>query len=283
MVVASQAQFDGLFIATPERVSFSYQLAGLGSRFLALFLDSVILAVVLTLFSLVTVATGLGGPAAAVIVFIAFTVIFNVYFIFFEGLWSGQTPGKKAARLRAVGSSGQPITFEQALMRNLVRNLDFLPFLYGIGIVALFVNGRGQRLGDLAAGTVVVRERASLSLSRLVAMAEQTLSVAHGAPGGPNGAPATEAAFVRQRALRDLEPPLRDFVTAYAARRPRLAQVQRESLAESARAGLARALPSVVAAQGPLAALEHLADQVAGAAPSVPGARPSNPSPPATL
>lgn len=283
--MATQAQYDGLFIATPERVSFTYQLAGLGSRFIALLLDTIILAVAFIVMIMVGAAIGLSGTAAGVLLLIATTAVSNAYFIFFEGLWSGQTPGKKAARLRAVGESGQPITFEQAMMRNLVRNVDFLPFFYGIGIIALFANGRGKRLGDLAAGTVVVRERASLSLSRLVAMSEHTMAVTHAALPGPAGPAAVDTSYVRQRAVRDLDPALRDFVTAYASRRNRLAEPYRASLAESARAGLARALPSVVEVQGPLAALDQLADYITGGVSAPPAPPPTGlppPQPPTT-
>jgi uncharacterized RDD family membrane protein YckC len=263
--VATKAEFDGLFIATPERVSFSYQLAGLGSRIVAQMLDVLILSVVLFVILLATTALSSAGPSAGLVFVIASFLLLNGYFIFFEGLWSGQTPGKKAARLRAVGDAGQPITFEQALMRNLVRNLDFLPALYGVGLVALFANGRGKRLGDMAAGTVVVRERSGLPLARLVAMAETSLATAaqRAASPGPTGVPDT-AAYVRERALRDLDPPLRDFVIAYAGRRRALAQPYKVTLAESARAALARALPAVVVEQGPLAALDQLADYASG-------------------
>jgi uncharacterized RDD family membrane protein YckC len=266
--MATPAQFDGLFIATPERVSFSYQLAGLGSRFMAQVVDLVILTVAMVVVAVGTSAIGLGGPTTTLVLIIASFLFINGYFVFFEGLWSGQTPGKRAARLRAVGDAGQPITFEQALMRNLVRNLDFLPSFYGVGIVALFANGRGKRLGDMAAGTVVVRERASLSLSRLLAMAEWTLATPdQGAVAPASAVPTGDLNYVRQRALRDLDPAMRDFVTAYAARRQRLEAPYRGALAESARAGLARALPAVVAERGALAALDELADYAVGSEP----------------
>ena len=262
--MANQAQFDGLFIATPERVSFSYQLAGLGSRFLAQFVDLIILTIAIVLLTVGTAALGVGGSTTALVLVLGSFIIVNGYFLFFEGLWSGQTPGKRAARLRAVGEAGQPITFEQALTRNIVRNLDFLPFGYGVGLIALFANGRGKRLGDLAAGTVVVRERPHLSLAHLVAMAGRTLQVTEAGSTAATAAAASDAGYVRQRAIRDLEPALRDFVTAYAGRRRSLALAYRTTLAESARAGLSRALPQLVAEQGPLAALDQLADYAVG-------------------
>lgn len=261
--MATQAEFDGLFIATPERVSFSYQLAGLGSRIVAQLLDVLILTVVMIVVALGTAVVST-GPSGGLIFVIASFLLLNGYFIFFEGLWSGQTPGKRITRLRAVGDAGQPITFEQALMRNLVRNLDFLPAFYGVGLIALFANGRGKRLGDMAAGTVVVRERAGLSLARLVSMAEMTLATAAQHAAAPIPAAAAGERYARERVLRDLDPALRDFVTAYATRRRGLAESYRVALAESARAGLARALPTVVAERGPLAALDQLAEYAAG-------------------
>src|SRR5207245_10651733 len=93
--------------------------------------------------------------------------IFWGYFIVSEAVWSGQTLGKRALRLRAVDARGGPITVSQALIRNLVRIVDFLPSYYLVGAIAIFVTHRNQRLGDLAAGTVVVRERQAVSLRDL--------------------------------------------------------------------------------------------------------------------
>src|SRR5947208_13997711 len=93
----------------------------------------------------------------------SFVVIFG-YFWACEAFWSGQTVGKKVFRLRAVGDRGEPMTFVQAGIRNVVRIVDFLPYAYGVGLVVLFVNGRGKRLGDLAAGTTVVKDSDSVAL-----------------------------------------------------------------------------------------------------------------------
>jgi len=111
----------------------------------------------------------------------------------------------------------------------------------------------------------VVRERASLSLPTLVAMAQRTLA-AQGNPLTPEVRVSGDVDYVRQRAVRDLDPSLRDFVIAYASRRPMLGIAYRMTLAESARAGLQRALPAVVSEHGPLAALDTLADYATGVA-----------------
>jgi len=203
--VASTTQYEGLFIATPERVSLAYQLSGLGSRSVAQLIDVLLLTVALVALLLAISAARLGSLLGNLLTALLVFAILNGYFVFFEGLWSGQTPGKRVMRLRVVSEAGQPITFEQSLTRNLVRNFDFIPFGYGIGLVALFANGRGKRLGDLAAGTVVVRERPGVSLGSLVAMSRQALA-AQATAKVPEAGVAGESAYVRQRTVRDLEP-----------------------------------------------------------------------------
>lgn len=239
-----------LVVPTPERVSFEYRLAGPGSRFVAQAIDLLILAGVLIalVFAVITLAVVTGNGRLAVLVFVltTFVLVFG-YFWFFEALWTGQTVGKRVMNLRVVGDRGEPLTFAQAAIRNLVRIIDFAPSAYGLGLAVLFANGRGKRLGDLAAGTVVVREGATVSLAQLV----------RAAPGAAPPPPGPEAA------LRHLEPELRRFVVAYFGRRPALALPQRAYLAQVAQPALQKALPDLVSASGPLAALDHLADQVA--------------------
>ena len=172
------------------------------------------------------------------------------YYPVSEAVWSGKTIGKYAFGLRVVGDQGEPIQVSQAVIRNLIRIVDFLPFFYGIGIIALFWNGRGKRLGDLAAGTVVVRERAPIRLSQLRAGPGPGGT----AEGAPRPAPG-EAALLRQ-----LDPELKRFVVGYAARRQYLDAWRRQVLAARAEPSLRRALPDMVAKQGPAAALDHLAD-----------------------
>ena len=82
------------------------------------------------------------------------------YFIYFEVMGNGQTPGKKAMGLRAVRQDGRPLTLRDSLLRNFMRTVDWMPFGYGLGTLAMLAGGRQQRLGDFVAGTVVVRELA---------------------------------------------------------------------------------------------------------------------------
>jgi len=248
----ADAQGDELVVATPEQVTFGYQLAGPGSRFLAQIIDFPIQVAVLVLALLAGTAAGAlagnSGVATIAIIVLAFVVIWGYYPVS-EAVWSGKTVGKYAFGLRVVGDQGEPIRVSQAVIRNLLRIVDFLPLFYGIGIIALFWNGRGKRLGDLAAGTVVVRERAPIRLSQLRAGGAPELG------GGTARQLPAESALLRQ-----LDPELKRFVLGYAARRQYLEPWRRQVLAARAEPSLRRALPELVAAQGPTVALDHLAD-----------------------
>jgi uncharacterized RDD family membrane protein YckC len=253
-----------LVVATPERVSFDYQVAGLGTRAIAQVLDLLIVVGVLVgvyLFAFAVGAlTNLTALEGIIQILGGFVVVFG-YFWVSEAIWSGQTLGKKAFRLRAVGDRGEPLTFIQAGIRNVVRIIDFLPYGYGVGMVVMFANGKGKRLGDLAAGTIVVKDSDSVGLWQL-----------RGAPPPPPPPPPpnqlTRApvpspytpASAAELTLRRLDPELRRFVASYARRRPELSLDLRVQLASSVQPSLRAALPDVFAQAGPLAALDHLAD-----------------------
>jgi uncharacterized RDD family membrane protein YckC len=240
-----------LVVATPERVSFDYQVAGLGTRAIAQVLDLLIIAGILAAVYFVAFAMAVVGSSIAPLVAVigSFIVIFG-YFWVSESLWSGQTVGKKAFRLRAVGDRGEPLTFAQAGIRNIVRIVDFLPYAYGVGLVVLFVNGKGKRLGDLAAGTIVVKDSDHVWLWQLP-----------GARSQPAPPPAyVAAASAEEMTLRRLDPELRRLVTSYARRRPQLPLEVRVQLATQVQSSLRTAIPDVFAQDGPLAALDRLAD-----------------------
>lgn len=262
-----------LVVATPERVSFEYQIAGLGTRAIAQILDLLILFGVLAAVffaALFFAAVGSGTAAYLAGVIGSFVVIFG-YFWVSEALWSGQTVGKKVFRLRAVGDRGEPMTFAQAGIRNVVRIIDFLPYAYGVGLVVLFANGKGKRLGDLAAGTVVVKDsdyvwlwqlrrkpapaRADSPDYREVAPQKSVDSPDEGGVR-PSFAPASAAELT----LRRIDPELRRLVTAYATRRPQLPLELRAELAGTVQGSLRGAIPDVFEQGGPLAALDYLAD-----------------------
>ena len=99
------------------------------------------------------------------------------YFIFFEVIWSGQTPGKRIVRLRVVRSNGLPIAAGEAMIRNVVRIVDSIPVGYGVGLVAMFADGQSRRLGDIAAGTLVIREQASVTLDGSISQSSYQASI----------------------------------------------------------------------------------------------------------
>jgi uncharacterized RDD family membrane protein YckC len=271
-----------LVVATPERVSFDYQVAGLGTRAIAQLLDTLIIGGVLLGIVFASIAIDQAGLSTVAFLFGiigAFVVVFG-YFWTCEAFWSGQTIGKKVFRLRVVGDRGEPMTFVQAGIRNIVRIVDFLPYAYGVGIVVLFINGKGKRLGDLAAGTVVVKDSDSLALWQLPGGRPATTTApAPSAP--PAAAPAFAPATPGEILLRRLDPDLRRFVTSYARRRAELPLPLRAQLAGQVQSNLKAAAPDVFAEHGPLAALDYLADldRAEGASPGAPPPATPGPSP----
>jgi len=141
---------------TPEAVVLERDLAGLGTRFIGALVDALLQgAVVLVAIAAASVST----PDAAVVLLsvTGFAVLF-VYPTAMEAGTRGRTLGKMAARTRVVQSDGRPVTLPAVLIRNLLRLIDLLPGAYAVGAISILVTRRGQRLGDLAAGTVVVYE-----------------------------------------------------------------------------------------------------------------------------
>jgi uncharacterized RDD family membrane protein YckC len=147
---------DRLAIATPEGVEVELTLAGIGSRFIAGTIDVVI--EILLLLACALLLSQVGNVGAAVFAVVYFGVIF-FYDVLFEVLGGGKTPGKRWTGLRVVRSGGHPITFVRSALRNILRIVDILPVFYGIGMLSIFITGQNQRIGDLAAGTHVVRDR----------------------------------------------------------------------------------------------------------------------------
>jgi uncharacterized RDD family membrane protein YckC len=154
-------------IITPEAVVLDFERAGVASRTLAFTVDVLALAatlLVLLLVAYLTVGEAEGGGAAVFAVVTSLLVVV-VWFCGFETLWRGRTPGKAALGLRVVSADGTPVRFQQAFLRAAVGIVDF--FLVPVGfvaVVAVLLSPRDQRLGDMAAGTLVVRERSARSL-----------------------------------------------------------------------------------------------------------------------
>jgi uncharacterized RDD family membrane protein YckC len=257
---------DDLVVSTPERVAFQYEVAGIGSRFLAQFIDVLIIFVIQVVITVGAVALGgifNSGQVFALVELILTFVLIVGYFLISEAAWNGQTLGKRSVRLRAVGDHGEPLTIGQAAIRNLVRIVDFLPAFYAIGIVTMFSNSRAKRLGDFAAGTLVVRDRERISLYDLASTAPASAPEVKPASSiwSTPSTPTSPAAEPSQAIDRPLDPALRRLVVAYAGRRELLPAYRREALARSAESALRAALPDVVAAAGPLAALDQLAER----------------------
>jgi len=151
---------DRVRIATPEGVDVELTLAGIGSRFIAAILDLMLQgAVLLAAAVLLGVTSGDGSALATALFSIVAFLIFFGYDVLFEVRSRGRTLGKRWTGLRVVQTGGRPITFIPSCVRNVMRLVDILPAFYAIGMLSIFVTARNQRLGDLAAGTLVVRDR----------------------------------------------------------------------------------------------------------------------------
>jgi len=160
---------DTRTVLTPEQVSVTYTLAGVGTRFAANLLDTCLQGLAAVAVVLAFAAMGRAMPSLhfssledlapawliALIVIVLFGVIWG-YFIFWETIWNGQTPGKRATGIRVMRDGGYPVDFRAAFVRNIVRYVDFLPGLYGVGALTMFFSKDSKRLGDYAAGTIVV-------------------------------------------------------------------------------------------------------------------------------
>jgi len=156
-------------VETPELVVFSYTIAGVGSRALAAIIDSLLaVAAIVGIMIIIAIASPTRPPGAAgdafdawagaTFVFAVFCVLWG-YYVLFEGLADGQTPGKRLLHLRVVRDGGYSVTFGASAVRNLVRFVDVQPVgCYAVGMLSIMFSRSGKRLGDIVAGTIVVRE-----------------------------------------------------------------------------------------------------------------------------
>jgi uncharacterized RDD family membrane protein YckC len=169
---------ETLIIETPERVQLAFALASIGNRFLAVLIDHFIqyMAILIVAWSFISwsgivdmnsierdeLLAQMSKWTIALMILILF-LIFAGYFVIFEWLWNGQTPGKRLMKLRVIREDGRPITLWEAIARNLLRIFDAVPGffipIYSIGLVSIFLSNRDQRIGDMFSGTVVIRER----------------------------------------------------------------------------------------------------------------------------
>ncbi len=160
-------------IETPEQTRLHFQLAGIGSRFLAMAIDTTIqIAAYLTGLLILAVTGARLFMAFAFIpqqwwtaVVIGFNfVLYYGYFAIFEIAWRGQTPGKRIIGIRVIKESGRPLAPAETIGRNLLRIVDQLPGIYAVGIVTALFNAQSKRLGDFVAGSIVIREQKQASI-----------------------------------------------------------------------------------------------------------------------
>jgi uncharacterized RDD family membrane protein YckC len=150
-------------VRTPENLEIQYSLAGAGTRAAAYMLDLMVMMLLIQIginlimaivFALPIADSRWGAALGGMITFAAY----NGYFMIFEWVMNGQTPGKRVLGIRVVKQGGYALSILDTLLRNLMRFVDFLPMFYGVGLVSLLATSRSQRLGDLVAGTLVVHQ-----------------------------------------------------------------------------------------------------------------------------
>jgi uncharacterized RDD family membrane protein YckC len=186
---------------TPERVRIVHDLAGIGSRFAAGFIDALLLMFLGCGASFaILVAGGVTRPQSEerwlAFAYAAWGVVFvtvALYYSVFELMWDGRTPGKRLLKLRVISKDGGPASATAILVRNVLRIVDAFPFAapYGLAGVVMFVSPSARRIGDFAAGTIVVRERT-----------EALGAVPSPATGGDDAISATDAERAREFVLR---------------------------------------------------------------------------------
>jgi uncharacterized RDD family membrane protein YckC len=180
-----------LDILTPENVYVEFELAGLGSRTVAALIDGLIQVGMMIVVAVVMLISGinfeeldwLGSTVIAAGIAILFVIWFG-YHIFFEMVMNGQTPGKKVVKLRVVRETGEPVTFFESFLRNLLRVVDMLPSLYLVGAVFLIFTKQYKRIGDFAANTIVVKTTGEKKCANTLESLIQNYSQKN---GGENG------------------------------------------------------------------------------------------------
>jgi uncharacterized RDD family membrane protein YckC len=175
-------------VATPEGIELTLRLAGPVPRALAWSVDFLLRAALVLVVSMI--ASRFGRAGMGVVLIAAFFVEWLLP-AWFEAMWGGQTPGKRLFRLAVLNDDGTPVRWPGALTRNLLRAADFLPFLYGVGLITMLMNRDFKRLGDLAAGTVVVYQAEKVAAARAI-------------PQAPPQPPPLSLSPEEQRAVLDL-------------------------------------------------------------------------------
>lgn len=161
-------------VSTPEGVELRLPVAGLASRALAWLIDAAIKTIALSIVGVVLAYLESAGEGAYLILLFASLWFYNVLFEVFA---HGSTPGKKAVGLRVVSVKGTPVGWSESLIRNLIRVVDVLPGCYAFGCVSVMLTGNFQRLGDLAAGTIVIYEPQKQRKTSVVEVKAEALQI----------------------------------------------------------------------------------------------------------
>ena len=244
-------------VLTPERVSLQYDVAGIGSRSAAALID---VGVQFALYLALLIAFGLSVSWFSLLSRVLprwlplllfslgiFALLWGYYFLF-ELAWSGQTPGKRLLHIRVIRENGYPIRAIDAVVRNLVRIVDGPPFGAIVGLLVMLCNARAKRLGDFAAGTLVVREAQLPSLASLTGW--DAPEMAAPAPTGSAGTPAATLPALRAEDA--------SLVRDFLVRRQEMDAPQRAALAGQLARSLAQryglSLPSAPASASPASA-----------------------------
>jgi uncharacterized RDD family membrane protein YckC len=265
-------------IDTPENIEFSYSIAGIGSRFLGAIVDTVLLlilqaALMVVMLILISQAEALpdsGGGSSVVSVLGAVWALLSFiffwgYYILFELFWNGQTPGKRLIGLRVVREGGRPITFVGSAIRNLIRVIDFLPGLYGLGVLVMFIDRNARRLGDLAGGTLVVKDRVAISLDSLTPTPnptpEQVRIQAGVAAAQATGSSPTDSFTPTIPNLHTLTTADYNLIEEFLRRRRELGRDSRASLGTQLAHGISNRLAVSLDAANAETFLEHVAQE----------------------
>lgn len=228
-------------VATPENISFSYDVAGIGSRFLAALIDLAIYllltaALAILYFQTQRYVTDSNAESYIDALYVGVTfLLYWSYYIFFELIWAGQSPGKRLIRIRVVRLDGTPASPAQIVIRNIGRLVDMFPGFYAVGFVVMFTNERSRRLGDYAAGTLVVRETPHLSLKQLNALSAGTYPMNDRARAEAESLPVGRLSKEQRQLIRD-----------YMARRASMNDAQRTRFALQIGASAAREMDITV-------------------------------------
>lgn len=220
---------EQLSVETPEQIDINFQQAGIGSRFYAALIDFLLLALIFLVGYYVNerfiseLGDVLGKWFSALGGVIVFVLNWGYYMVF-EITTNGQSLGKRVLGLRVIKEGGYPISFADSAIRNLVRIADFLPLFYGVGLLVMLLNKNWQRLGDLAAGTLVIK----------TVRTELTLPATDSQAGAPsvNVSPRElmYAAWIQPALVTETET---RAICEYLARRAKLSEARRAALASA--------------------------------------------------